>query len=95
MFIVHVDILVKQKMARALEPMFKDVFTPAISIQPGFSQTKLLRAKSGESLSYRLVIVFETQELQKQWVATELHQQVWTKMEAMFAQYSVDDFETV
>jgi heme-degrading monooxygenase HmoA len=95
MFILHVDLTVKSGMTEALKGTYRDVFCPAISKQPGFSETKLLQAKPPGARTHRLVIGFEKEELQKKWVATDLHQQVWPKMEANIEKYSVDFFETV
>ena len=95
MFILHVDLSVKAGMTKALESTYRDVFVPAISKQAGFSEAKLLKAISSEAHSHRLVIAFEREELQKKWVATDLHQQVWPKMDANIAQFSVHNYETV
>ncbi len=95
MFILHVDLSVKPGMTKALESTYRDVFVPAISKQAGFSETKLLRAISSEAHSHRLVIAFELEELQKKWVATDLHQEVWPKMDANMSQFSVHYYETV
>jgi heme-degrading monooxygenase HmoA len=82
-------------MTETLEGTYREVFRPAIPKQAGFSEAKLLRAKSSEAPSHRLVIAFENQEFQKKWVDTDLHQEVWPKMEAVMAQYSVHYFESV
>jgi heme-degrading monooxygenase HmoA len=95
MFILHVDLSVKPGMTKALEGTYRDVFVPAISKQAGFSEAKLLRAISSETHSHRLVIAFEREELQKKWVATDLHQEVWPKMDANMSQFSVHNYETV
>ena len=94
MFILHVDVSVKPGMTKALEGTYRDVFVPAISKQAGFSEVKLLRAISSEGHSHRLVIAFEREELQKQWVATDLHQQVWPKMDANMVEFIVHYYET-
>jgi heme-degrading monooxygenase HmoA len=95
MFILNVDLSVKPSMTKALESTYKDVFCPAIAKQPGFKETRLLRARSDDANNYRLVIGFENQELQQKWVAAPLHQEVWPKMEAVIAQYSVHNFDSV
>jgi heme-degrading monooxygenase HmoA len=94
-FVLHVDLRVKPGAADALKATYRDTFCPAISKQPGFLQANLLQARAPELRTYRLVIAFEEEELQKTWVATDLHQHVWSKMEANISQYSVDSFETV
>ena len=95
MFTLHVDLSVKPGMTKALEVTYRDIFVPAISKQLGFSETKLLKTISPEAHSHRLVIAFESEELQKKWVATDLHQQVWPKMDANMAQFSVHYYETI
>jgi heme-degrading monooxygenase HmoA len=95
MFILHVDLSAKEGMTKALEGTYRDIFVPAVSKQEGFSEAKLLRAISSEAHSHRLVIAFDSEELQKKWVATDLHQQVWPKMDANIAQFSVHNYETV
>jgi heme-degrading monooxygenase HmoA len=95
MFILHVDLSVKPGMTKALESTYRDVFVPAISKQAGFSEAKLLRAISSEAHSHRLVIAFDREESQKKWVATDLHQEVWPKMDANMSQFSVHNYETV
>jgi heme-degrading monooxygenase HmoA len=95
MFTLHVDLSVKSGMTKALEVTYRDIFVPAISKQAGFSETKLLRAISAEAQSHRLVIAFENEELQQKWVATDLHQQVWPKMNANMVQFSVHYYESI
>ena len=94
MFILHVDLSARPGMAEVLNGTYHGVFSPAISQQPGFSETKLLRAKSSKERTHRLVIEFKSEEFQKKWVATDLHQEVWPQMEQAMAQYSVEYFET-
>jgi|HubBroStandDraft_6_1064221.scaffolds.fasta_scaffold1227595_1 heme-degrading monooxygenase HmoA len=95
MFVLHVDLSIKPGMTKALESTYRDVFVPAISKQAGFSEVKLLRAIDSETQSPRLVIAFEREELQKKWVATDLHQEVWPKMNANMAHFTIKKYETV
>jgi heme-degrading monooxygenase HmoA len=95
MFTLHVDLSVQPGMTKALEGTYRDVFAPAISKQAGFSETKLLRALSSEAHSHRLVIAFESETLQKKWVATDLHQEVWPKMVANMVEFLIHKYETV
>ena len=95
MFILHVDLKVKPGMVDTLKATYRDVFIPAITRQPGFAETKLLHARSADTWTHRLTIAFEREELQKKWVATDLHQQVWPKMEANIVQYSVNLFDSL
>jgi heme-degrading monooxygenase HmoA len=95
MFILHVDLFVKPKMNEVLERIYGSVFGPAISQQPGFSETRLLRPIAAEGNTYRLVIAFVNEKSQKEWVATDLHQEVWPQIEALLDRYSVHPFEAV
>ena len=91
---LHVDLQLKPGAGPELEKTFRDVFRPAISVQPGFSRVALLRSTS-EADCYRLVIEFQAEELRLKWVATGLHQQVWPQMEAHCASYSVKNFTII
>ena len=94
MFILHVDLTAKAGLSDALMATYRDVFCPAIAKQPGFLETKLLRSKPPMARTHRLVIVFEKEELQKQWVATDLHQEAWKELKGNIAKVcSVDFFD--
>ncbi len=88
---LHVDLLLNPGAGPELERTFREVFRPAISAQPGFSRVALLRSQS-EADRYRLVIEFESEGLRLNWVATGLHQQVWPRMEAHCASYTLQNF---
>ena len=94
MVALHVELQLKPGTGPALEKTFGEVFRPAISAQPGFSRVALLRSTS-EADSYRLNIEFQTEEFRLNWVATDLHQQVWPKIEAHCASYAVKNFTAV
>ena len=94
MVALHVDLQLQPGAGPELEKTFCDVFRPAISAQPGFSAVALLHS-TPEADHYRLVIEFQSEELRLNWVATALHQQVWSKMEAHCASYSVKKFTVV
>ena len=51
--------------------------------------------RSAEANSYRLTIEFQAENLRLNWVATDLHQQVWPQMEAHFVSYSLKNFAVV
>ena len=75
------------------ERVFCGPFKAAITAQPGFRDDQLLRpTEAGE---YVLSIAFENQALQQQWVATDLHGEVWRQMEQHFDGYNLAAFTTV
>ena len=94
MFVLFVDMRVKPGSPQALEKTYVEVFRPAISHQEGFRGVELLRPNRAGG-EYRLSIAFESHPLQKKWVATDLHQDVWPQMENHCADYSVYDYTAV
>jgi heme-degrading monooxygenase HmoA len=93
MFVLHVKIKMKPDAAMSAEQVFVRPFKEAITMQPGFRDVKLLRPTgAGE---YVLSIAFENQTLQQQWVATDLHDQVWGEMEKHFDSYTLATFSAV
>ncbi len=93
MFVLHVGIQAKDGQGAALEQVFGGTFKAAITAQPGFQGVSLLRPDDGAD--YLLSIAFTDQALQQQWVATDLHNQVWAQMEAHFDGYSLRTFTAV
>ena len=94
MFVLFVDIKLKPGAQSALEKTYTEVFRPAISRQEGFRGVELLRPNQAEG-EWRLSIAFESHALQKNWVASDLHQEVWPQMQTHFADYSVNDYTAV
>ena len=93
MFVLHVIMQVKPGQLPALEDLFRGPFRSAISAQPGFVDVQLLKPQQGEG-DLILAIRFESQTLQQQWVASDLHGQLWPRMEAMLQNYSLARFTT-
>ena len=93
MFVLHVGIVMKNGQAKAAEEVFAGIFRPAIRSQEGFDHVEFLRNNaSGE---YILSIGFESETLQRKWVATDLHQEVWPLMEQNFLRYDLKTFTSV
>ena len=89
MFCVHVDL--RGAVPSTLEKTYQEFFVPAITSQQGLIAVDLLRSYDNDG-SYRLTIVFSNRDLQQMWVATYLHQQVWTQIESCCASYDVKAF---
>jgi heme-degrading monooxygenase HmoA len=94
MFVLFVDMSVKPESHPALEKTYSEIFRPAISRQEGFRDVELLRPNQ-DGGEYRLRIAFEVHALQKKWVASDLHQQVWPQIEGHCAGYSVKDYTSI
>ena len=93
MLVLHAAIRVKPGRKEAAESVFTETFEQAISAQPGFRGVQFLKPLEGGD--YVLAIAFESQALQQKWVATDLHTQVWSQMEANFAGYTVTAYHTL
>jgi heme-degrading monooxygenase HmoA len=92
-FVLHVTIKVKPGQEAVAQGVFAGPFKAAIVAQPGFKDVRFLKPLDGGE--YVLAIAFESQTLQQKWVATDLHTQVWSQMEANFDGYSVNTYETL
>jgi heme-degrading monooxygenase HmoA len=94
MFVLFVDMKLKPGAQPGLEKTYAENFRPAISQQEGFRGVELLRPNQAGG-EWRLRIAFESHELQKKWVALDLHQVVWPQMQSHFADFSVNDYTSV
>lgn len=94
MYIVHVEMNLKPDVEASLQKTFREIFRPAISAQQGFRDVQLLRPFDGQG-PYWLTIAFETRELQQKWVDTDLHQDVWGKMEGHCADCVIRYFSPI
>ena len=93
MFVLHAAIKVKPNHEEAAYTVFSETFEQAISAQPGFKSVQFLEPLEGGD--HILAITFESEALQQKWVATDLHTQVWSQMEANFEGYAVKTYETI
>ena len=91
-YVVIVEIVVRAGAESEVARLFSGPFMAAISAQDGFRSVQLLKPLDG--LSHLLIISFADQELQRKWVGTDLHTEVWSAMEAHFSTYSVRTFHT-
>jgi heme-degrading monooxygenase HmoA len=90
MFVLHASIKVKPGHEGAAQSVFAEAFKQAISTQPGFKDVDFLTPLEGDE--YVLAIIFESHALQQEWVATDLHTQVWSQMEAHFDSWAVKTY---
>lgn len=94
MFVLHIDLPAEQAKEQDLKRVFADVFKPAISLQPGFRGTELLRSVDDATL-YCLTISFDNHEMQQKWVATDLHQEVWTAIQNQCTSCAVRKYSSI
>ena len=94
MFVLFVDMKLNPGAQAGLEKTYAEAFRPAISQQEGFRGVELLRPNRAGG-DWRLSIAFESRDLQKKWVALDLHQVVWPQLQSYFADFSVNDYTSV
>lgn len=94
MFVLHVALKVKPGSQNDLEEIFAESFSPAISSQSGFIAAQLLRSND-ENNNYRLCLSFDQQASQQRWVATDLHQKVWSLVEGLCENYTVTGYTAI
>jgi heme-degrading monooxygenase HmoA len=94
MFVLHIDLELKAGAQEALKTAFRDTFRPAISAQDGFLAAELLQPLDSAS-AYCLELAFDQQATQQQWVATDLHQQVWPAIAGYCTNFAVKSYNTI
>ena len=93
MFVLHVGIKMKNGQAAAADQVFNGPCRAASTAQHCCKAVTLLRPDAGGD--HILSIAFENQALQQKWVATDLHNQVWSQMESHFDGYTLRTFTAV
>jgi heme-degrading monooxygenase HmoA len=84
---LHVDLEVDKAKEKDLLANFRKTFRPTISKQDGFVDVKLLKFNQSmhgdppKSMTYRLVISFQTEAQRLKWVASGDHQAAWPTIE--------------
>jgi heme-degrading monooxygenase HmoA len=94
MFVLHIELKAKPGLQQSLEKTYLKKFHPAISAQEGFNAAQLLRSTDHDT-NYRLCLAFDRQASQQQWVATDLHQEVWPAIADQCAEFSVQGYSAV
>jgi heme-degrading monooxygenase HmoA len=77
-----------------LEEAYRRHYVPAVSCQPGFRRTALLRRRDAVR-QYQIDIAFDSEELRLQWVASPEHQRGWPPIQDLCARVSWTGFDTV
>lgn len=85
--VLQMDFIVAKENAEAFEKMFSSVYVPAMTVQKGYIESKLLRLYpdniekeiEGEqtAYNYQIQISFDTEENRRKWVASAQHQVAW------------------
>ena len=85
--VLQMDFIVAKENAEAFEKMYSSAYVPAMTVQKGYIESKLLRLYpdnvekeiEGEqtTYNYQIQISFDTEENRRRWVASPQHQIAW------------------
>jgi hypothetical protein len=84
---LHVDLTVDPAREQEMLKNFRDTFKPAAIRHPGYIDVQMMKLRSAlmgkapGDANYRFVLTFESEELRRKWVASDVHQKVWPTIE--------------
>lgn len=85
---LHLDLAVDSAKEQEMIRIFKTEFRPAVSRQPGFVETKMLklnaalRGPAPPGCNYQFVLSFTSEELRQKWTETDTHKAIWPRIVA-------------
>jgi hypothetical protein len=84
---LHVDLTVEVQRETEMLTNFHKRFKPAAARQPGYLDACIMKLRStamgdppGDA-NYRFVLTFQSEELRREWVASDAHREVWPTIE--------------
>jgi mannose-6-phosphate isomerase-like protein (cupin superfamily)/heme-degrading monooxygenase HmoA len=94
---LQMDFVVPKENADAFEKMYYSIYVPAMTVQPGYLGSKLLRLFP-ENISkeiqaeptvynYQIQISFDTEENRRKWVASSQHQIAWPAASSLATEF--------
>jgi hypothetical protein len=93
---LHCDIAIDPKRAAEAEHYFETVYRPAAMTFEGYVALQLLKLQSvlaGQApvgVNYRFSITYESEDLRMAWVRSDVHQEVWPKLQAYLTSDNFD-----
>jgi mannose-6-phosphate isomerase-like protein (cupin superfamily) len=85
--VLQMDFVVPKENAEAFEKMYSSIYVPAMTVQQGYIESKILRLFPEEvekqiegepsTYNYQIQISFDTEENRRKWVASEQHKIAW------------------
>lgn len=103
--LLQMDFVVAKENAEAFEKMYTSVYAPALSVQPGYLESKLLRifpaevekAIQGEATdyNYQLFLSFDTEENRMKWVKSKEHDIAWPAASKLAKSYKWRGYDVI
>jgi len=94
---LQMDFVVPKENGEAFEKMYQSIYVPAMTVQPGYLGSKLLRLFSEDmaktiqaeptTFNYQIQISFDTEENRRRWVASDQHQIAWPAASRLAKEY--------
>jgi mannose-6-phosphate isomerase-like protein (cupin superfamily)/heme-degrading monooxygenase HmoA len=95
--VLQMDFVVTKENSEAFEKMYHSIYVPAMTVQKGYLESKLLRfypediAKQIQAepttYNYQVQISFDTEENRRKWVGSEQHKIAWPAATALAKEY--------
>jgi mannose-6-phosphate isomerase-like protein (cupin superfamily)/heme-degrading monooxygenase HmoA len=95
--VLQMDFVVTKENSEAFEKMYHSIYVPAMTVQQGYLESKLLRfypenlAKETQSepttFNYQIQISFDTEANRRKWVASAQHQIAWPAATSLAKEY--------
>lgn len=84
---LHVDMSVDPAKEQEMLHNFRTIFKPAAVKHPGYIDVKVIKLRSAiqgkapAGMNYRFILIYQSEELRKQWVASAVHKKAWPTIE--------------
>ena len=95
--VLQMDFIVTKENADAFEKMYQSIYVPAMTVQKGYLESKLLRLfpenlskeiqAEATTYNYQIQISFATEEDRRKWVASDQHKIAWPAATALAKEY--------
>jgi heme-degrading monooxygenase HmoA len=85
---LHLDLAVDPAREQEMLNIFEKEFRPAVSRQPGFIDTKMLkltatmRGPAPPGCNYQFILSFVSEVMRQKWTDTPTHKSIWPKIVA-------------
>lgn len=94
---LQMDFVVTKENSEAFEKMYYAIYVPAMTVQAGYRESKLLRLfpenvskeiqAEPTTYNYQIQISFDTEENRRKWVASKEHQIAWPAASALAKEF--------
>ena len=103
--VLQMDFIVAKENAEAFEKMYTSIYVPAMTVQQGYIESKLIRIFpenlekeiEGEATTYnyQIQISFDTEENRRKWVASEQHKIAWPAASGLAKSFKWRGYEVI